>query len=250
MRGILVLLAAAFTLAAAAQGKGKVDLASLRTVSGEVTSVSITAGEKHPSFVLAADTGETLTVELGAYWYLVSEGFTVAPGDQVTAEVAGCINKDETEVVAFSVENLTAGVSIVLRDSDGSPLWKGQRKGRGNGQGNGQGTALQADCYCTGQSVQPGTLQEVQGKVKKLDVGLGNHRNTVKLKAAGSGEYQVALGPFWYMQQQGFTLEKGETVRVRAIQCPDCNVALSVTKVKSGETLQLRNDEGVPLWLY
>ncbi len=248
MRGILVLLAAAFTLAAVAQGRGKVDLPSLRSVSGEVTSVSIAAGEKHPSFVLAADTGETLTVGLGAYWYLVSEGFTVAPGDQVAAEVAGCINKDETEVVAFSVQNLTEGVSIELRASDGTPLWKGHRKGRG--QGNGQGTALQADCYCTGQSAQPATLQEVQGKVKKLDVGLGNHRNTVKLKAAGSGKVKVALGPFWYMQQQGFTLEKGETVRVRMIQCPDCNVALSVTKVESGETLQLRNDEGVPLWLY
>ncbi len=248
MRGALVLMVAMLTLAAAAQGKSKVDLSSLRTVSGEVTSVSIAAGEKHPSFVLAADTGEILTVELGAYWYLVSQGFSLAAGDDVTATVAGCINKAESEVVAFSVENVTEGVSIELRDSDGKPLWKGHRKGQG--QGNGQGAALQSDCYCTGQQAAPTTMQEVQGKVKGLDIGLGSHRNMVNLKAAGSGKVKVALGPFWYMQQQGFTLEKGETVRVRMIQCPDCNVALSVTKVESGETLQLRNNEGVPLWLY
>jgi hypothetical protein len=250
--GTILAMTAGIALAAG-QGKGpasKIDLSTVRTVSGTVSAVSIGAGLKHPSFMLAEAGGEILSVELGPYWFLVANDFSLAVGDGVTATVANCANRSTSDVVALSVQNTTTGASITLRDEQGKPLWKGKRGRRGQGHGQTMKAGSSgAGCYASGQNVDLSSLQEVEGEVAALSVGLGTHRNSVTLAAQGGGEYVVSLGPFWYMQKLGFSLEKGETVRVRMARCTKGWVALSVEKSATGQALQLRNEQGVPLWI-
>ena len=221
------------------------DLTTVRTVSGTVTSVSVAPGMKHPSFELTETTGEVLTVELGPYWFLVANNFALAVGDGVTATVANCANQTGTNVVALYVENTTTGVSITLRDEDGNPLWTGK------GRGHKGGTAVGSGCYNSGQNVNAAAVQQMQGEVAAVSLGLGTHRNTVTLRAqGGGGQYVVSLGPFWYMHQQGFTLQQGQSVSIAMAPCLQTWVAFSVTKLATGQVLRLRNDQGVPLWTY
>ena len=247
----------------AGSGASKIDLGSVRTVTGAVTGVSIAKGMKHPSFLLSVSESEILSVELGPYWFLVSNDFALAVGDQVSAKVANCAGRSSSDVVALSVTDLTTGAAITLRDDAGMPLWKGARRG-GSGQGGqggsgqgGQGGSGQGGqgqggrggaCYASASQIDLSTLTTVEGEAAAVSVGLGAHRNTVTLRAAGGAEYVVALGPFWYMNQQGFSLEQGETVRVRMAQCTEGWAAFSVEIPASGATLTLRNDQGVPLW--
>lgn len=264
----LAALALAGTLAVAAgqgskgtgSGASKIDLGSVRTVTGTVTAVSIAKGMKHPSFLLAVSESEVLSVELGPYWFLVANDFALAVGDQASATVANCAGRSSSEVVAFAVTDLTTGSSITLRDDAGMPLWKGARRG---GQGNGGGAGSQGGqgasggagqggrggaCYASASQIDLSTLTTVEGEVAALSIGLGTHRNTVTVRAAGGAEYTVSLGPFWYMNQQGFSLEQGETVRVRMARCAQGWVAFSVEIPSSGASLAFRNDQGVPLW--
>lgn len=98
---------------------------------------------------LTVDTGDTeILVGLGQSWYREEQGFTVSVGDEVSIE--GYV--EDGEFKAGTVDNLTAGTSIVLRDASGRPMWSGQT-GRnsgydeeaessdtgGNGSGNGRG---------------------------------------------------------------------------------------------------------------
>jgi len=247
--GTILVMTAGLVLAAGSGGGVKVDLSTVRTVSGTVSSVTMGPGLQHPSFVLAETGGETLAVELGPYWYLVANSFSLAVGDSVTATVANCASRTGSEVVALSVQDLTMGASITLRDENGMPLWKGKHGGRGQAQAKrgGQGGSR---CYASGGAVNPSTIQEVSGQVTALSLGLGTHRNTVTLTAQGGGQYVVALGPFWYMQRQGFTLQEGQAVSIRMAQCAQGWVALSVENTATGKVLQLRNDQGVPLWIF
>jgi len=71
--------------------------------------------------ILSTETGELL-VGLGPAHYREEAGFTIQIGDEL--EING-FNEDE-EFKAASVQNLTTGMSITLRDSNGHPMWAGQ----------------------------------------------------------------------------------------------------------------------------
>lgn len=76
---------------------------------------------------LLVDTGDAeILVGLGQAWYREEQGFSVAVGD--TVRVDGFY--EDGEFKAGTVENVTAGTRIVLRDASGRPMWSG----RGNRQ--------------------------------------------------------------------------------------------------------------------
>lgn len=76
---------------------------------------------------LTIETAEgAVTVHLGPEWYWETEGITLAEGDQVL--VSGFYEDDTFEVA--SIENLTAGQTVTLRDETGRPLWAGRGRGR------------------------------------------------------------------------------------------------------------------------
>ena len=97
------------------------------TVTGTAVSVE---GE----LVLETDQGEVL-VGLGPEWYRETQGMSIAVGDSVT--VHGFFEDEEFK--AASVENLTTGETLMLRDETGRPMWAGRGQGQGRGRGQGQG---------------------------------------------------------------------------------------------------------------
>ena len=91
---------------------------------------------------LTVDTGSTaLLVGLGQEWYREEQGFVVNVGDEVRIEGY----EEDGEFKAGTVENLTLGTSIILRDASGRPMWSGQNALNSRGQG---------------QSVDPGSSGE------------------------------------------------------------------------------------------
>ncbi|SFM62879.1 hypothetical protein [Thermodesulforhabdus norvegica] len=61
------------------------------------------------------------------------------------------------------------------------------------------------------------------------------------------GEYYIVrLGPWHYWQEKGFTLKKGERVKIRGFQNDDL-VFPKTIETQSG-TITLRDDKGYPLW--
>lgn len=76
---------------------------------------------------LLVDTGDgEVLVGLGQAFYREEQGFTVAVGD--TVRVDGF--HEDGEFKAGTVENLSTGARITLRDATGRPMWSG----RGNNQ--------------------------------------------------------------------------------------------------------------------
>ncbi len=66
--------------------------------------------------------GEEILVGLGQSWYREQAGFNIAVGDEVN--VVGF--HEDGEFKAVTVENVTTGVSIALRDTTGRPAWASQ----------------------------------------------------------------------------------------------------------------------------
>lgn len=76
---------------------------------------------------LKIETTETsLTVHLGPEWHWESEGIALEMGDEVN--VSGFHESDTFEVA--SIENLSTGESVTLRDETGHPLWACGGRGR------------------------------------------------------------------------------------------------------------------------
>jgi len=102
-----------------AQAEPRAPLEEWVTVGGTV--VSMDDG-------LTLQTGEEeLTFHLGPEWYWEAQGYGLTVGDQVM--VTGFFEGEEFEV--GTIENLTSGKIIVLRDEAGHPMWAGRgRQGR------------------------------------------------------------------------------------------------------------------------
>jgi uncharacterized protein YdeI (BOF family) len=66
--------------------------------------------------------GETVTVENRAWSFAQEEGFSVQPGDRV--RLTGFYEDGDLEV--GTIENLSNGTQVELRDESGRPLWAGR----------------------------------------------------------------------------------------------------------------------------
>jgi hypothetical protein len=65
------------------------------------------------------------------------------------------------------------------------------------------------------------------------------------------GEVSVALGPAWFLQLSGFSVLAGDWVELVAYPCASCaaeNVAASIVNTTNGTSVELRDEDGVPLW--
>lgn len=90
------------------------------TVSGIVV-------EMEEDLVVRTAGGEEVTFSLGPSWYRDSNGVTIAVGDEV--QVTGFY--EDGELMAGTVENLSSGQALALRDDSGQPLWSGRgRRGQ------------------------------------------------------------------------------------------------------------------------
>ncbi|MDX9953878.1 MAG: hypothetical protein RBT75_07275 [Anaerolineae bacterium] len=90
-------------------------VAEMETIQGVVIS-------SDSEILVRTAEGEEVLVVLGQAWYREQAGFTVAVGDEVS--VVGFY--EDGEFKAVTVEDLTTGATITLRDASGRPAWSGQ----------------------------------------------------------------------------------------------------------------------------
>lgn len=91
-----------------------------------------------------------------------------------------------------------------------------------------------------GEGTEPVTLE---GKITDAE------RPLVKMEA-DSKEYILHLGPVWYWQEKGYTLEKDQTVEVTGV-VKDIDGVLNVypqTIKTNGESIELADEDCVPVW--
>jgi hypothetical protein len=119
------------------------------------------------------------------------------------------------------------------RGQQTTPQGSGQA-GRG-GQGAGQNAPRSEDAPLA-QEVTTETLEGIVVETVELTIDTGEQ--TV----------QIGLGPSFYREEQGFALEIGERVRVSGFYEDGEFKAQQVTKLATGESITLRDDDGRPMW--
>lgn len=98
------------------EGNPQAEVDSWIGVEGTVTSV-----DSSQVFVSLLD-GSSLEIAGRAWSYAQENGFSIQNGDRL--RLTGFFENNELEV--GSIENLTQGVSIQLREQSGRPLWAGR----------------------------------------------------------------------------------------------------------------------------
>lgn len=66
------------------------------------------------------------------------------------------------------------------------------------------------------------------------------------VKTDGGDYYIVRLGPWYYWKEKGFTLKKGEKIKITGFQNDD--LVFPKTIETSSGTISLRDEKGYPLW--
>lgn len=207
-------------------------------------------------FEFTADGGGIYSLILGPAWFLEESGVSLNVGDRIT--VTGSVV--DAYISGFSDEFLIAvsitfgGTTVELRDGSGFPLWRG-----GNG-GNGQGIGRGLNGL---HFFEPDTVDTFKGMlVESLNywVGYGDGNYTGNgmhylFETRGGESFYLMLGPWWYLEQNGIELEPGDDITVTgSVVEPyfnayaDHDFLIASEIVVNGKTLELRDEEGYPLW--
>jgi len=105
-----------------------------------------------------------------------------------------------------------------------------------------------------GRKYDPQTVETITGKVTAVDSlasakapGFGWRRVTVQTEQEA---IPVILGPVWYLEQQKFTLNPGDSLEVQGSRATvEDRPNLIAAEVKKGKkTLKLRDQDGLPVW--
>jgi len=97
----------------------------------------------------------------------------------------------------------------------------------------------------------PSQAFEVSGTVAAVSVGSGSGMPMLTVDDAVLGPVDVALGPIWVLQEAEFSVEVGDSVDLLAYPCASCAasaVAAWVENLTNGTSVDLRDEDGSPLW--
>lgn len=101
-------------------------------------------------------------------------------------------------------------------------------------------------------AADPTQAFDVQGAVISFTAGSRSGMPLLVVDdVISGGEVSVALGPAWFLQLSGFSVLAGDWVELVAYPCASCaaeNVAASVVNTTNDTSVELRDEDGVPLW--
>ena len=92
----------------------------------------------------------------------------------------------------------------------------------------------------------------MQGEVVSFLAGYGQGMPELIVRESNGTESSFVLGPFHYLQAQGFTAQAGDRAEINGWACSTCEHAVAVAQVKNltrNLTLVLRNADGTPVWI-
>jgi hypothetical protein len=220
----------------AGMGASSLDMTKTRTFNGTVGAIDIGYGAQYPSFTVG-----TTTFKVAPVWYFLNNDFELKAGDPVSVTAAPSTIPGDSYLYAISIANTKTGAKLVMRDSNGLPLWSGPAAGRGNGGGIGAGV-------CTG-CVDPKSIATVMGTVEKVVAGVGIQMPSLVLKGADGKLVTIKIGPERTLLEADFEIKAGDriTARYAYATCSEEYIALQLMNAQ-GNILKLRNDDGTPAW--
>ncbi len=247
-----------------------VDVSRPVTVQGAVVAFLAGVGQGVPELVVRDASGTEWAFVLGPYWFLQSQTFVAQAGDEVTVNGYAC-GSCEHGVAVASVVNVTRSLTLTLRSADGTPAWIGQAgtglrrhvangahgscamhdRTAGLGAGLGQGTEMGGGHrMCQGPGPDLSRVATFEGAVTSFTGGPGQGLPTLAL-ATAQGEASIVLSPYLVMLQAGYAPAAGARLSVTAapvdVDGVEHWVAITLTDLGSGLTLQFRNPEtGLP----
>ncbi len=229
------------------------------TISGEVISVEKTVPRKGMFYgvhLMVKTAEKTVSVNLGPGWYIENQGIIIEPEDKV--EITGSKVTFEGEQVIIASEVKKGDEVLKLRDGNGIPAWSGSRKGSNVRPFNQRGLCWIGTCGC-GPCIQycsiysPNMLETVYGdvvSVEKATSGRGMSYGVHLVVKSDEETLSVRLGPEWYMEDQGFTINPDNKLEIKGYRISDRGEpAIIAAEVKKGdEILKLRDENGLPFW--
>lgn len=241
-------------------GMPAVDPAETVILEGPVVSFVAGPGMGLPTLTVDDPVEGTTSVRLGPYRVLREAGFTATAGDLVRITAWPCV-LCTADYAAGTVENLTTGIAVTLRDEDGTPVWLGaQGPGQAQGPGGGPGAAQGSGPHfqpgwgpgsCRGIGPDVSAAVTVTGTVVAFSGGPGVGVPMLTLAVEGE-ELLLVAGPWRIWDAAGFFPQEGEELTVTYAPAERDGeiflVILTVTDPVSGLTVVLRDPEtGKPL---
>lgn len=102
-----------------------------------------------------------------------------------------------------------------------------------------------------GSGADPADAFEIYGTVLSFSAARGAGMPALRVDDPALGVVEVGLGPAWYLRAAGFAAAPGDEIDALAYPCSTCfvpAVAAWVNNLTTGVTVELRDDDGLPLW--
>jgi len=102
-----------------------------------------------------------------------------------------------------------------------------------------------------GSGIDPASRSELEATVVELQAERGATQPTLVVKTDDGHELAIRVSPYRLLDDGGFTAAPGDRVRLVTYQCAECDadaVAGRIENLKTGVSVELRDDEGQPLW--
>lgn len=237
------------------------DVTQLVTIDGTVVNFAAAAGAGTPQLTVQRAT-ENFSFVLGPYRYLTSQNFVARAGDSVRVAAWPCSTCPSGYAVK-EVQNLTAGVTLALRDANGLPLFTSGGPGNGgHGQGSGNGGANGphrggngmggGQGLCAGSGPDMTAVRTYSGTVKSFTGGYGAGTPTLVL-ASDAGDVSIVVSPFRAIAVSEFTIKEGMRLNVTTapvkLATGDHWVAIRIEEPATGFAIDLRDaTTGLPLY--
>lgn len=119
----------------------------------------------------------------------------------------------------------------------GGPPWRdtGTSPG-GGGPESGASAGAQPDTQAQGPTLHfTGEVVDIQG-------------NQLTFRAADGSQHDAMLGPPWFWENSGIPLQPGDQIELEGFESPDHMELNWLTNHTTGQTIQLRTVDGVPVW--
>lgn len=105
---------------------------ALADVDETVQFEGVTSEVTEDHLIVDTVDGNQIVIENRAWWYALEAGFSTTNGDEI---IAVGFYDDDGVFEVISLENLTQGTEVQVREDSGRPLWAGNGNS-GNGNGN------------------------------------------------------------------------------------------------------------------
>ncbi len=176
-----------------------------------------------------------IEVALGPQAFLDQEQIDLAPGDQITVTAAPAMVDGRRIFMAREIEK--GGHVFALRNPQGVPLWAGAGGMRMGG--------MRTGIY------NPQTETTVSGTVQSVNqCACGPWTGSYAVVNTDRGPVDVFLGPSDFLQGRQMRINAGDQIQVTGsrIDIDGTDLLLARSISKGGQTVALRNAQGMPNW--